>query len=149
MRKFTKFIQGIFNPVNPTKYTGHFPIQFRSSWEKGMMGYFDKNPNIISWTSESVIIPYCDKTRGGEVHRYVLDFTCKAKDKDGKIKTLWIEIKPSSQSQMPVKGKKTEKRYLAECIIYARNVSKWEAAKQMAAKRGAEFVVLTEKSLPK
>ena len=72
------------------------------------------------------------------------------RDKDGKISTKMIEIKPRSQAVPPApknKGSKPTKKYLREVATYGINISKWEAAKEYCADRNWEFVVLTEKEL--
>lgn len=81
------------------------------------------------------------------MHRYFIDFQAIAIDKNGKRVSLWIEVKPESQSHPPVKGRKSDKTFLNESITYARNRAKWNAAEAAAKQRGARFIVLTEKSL--
>ena len=53
-----KFFQGYYQPVNKAKYIGTKMPVFRSSWEHTVMIMFDNNPNIISWASEPLKIPY-------------------------------------------------------------------------------------------
>ena len=72
------------------------------------------------------------------------------KDKDGKISTKMIEIKPRSQSVPPTvktNGSKPTKKYLREVATYGINMAKWNSAKEYCADRNWEFVVLTEKEL--
>ena len=57
MPKQVKFNQGIFKPRYPEKYKGTFPISYRSRWEFSCMKILDSNPNILTWGSESVVIP--------------------------------------------------------------------------------------------
>ena len=74
---------GIFRPTNPNKYVGdHKNIIWRSTWECRVMTWLDKNPNIVSWASEEVIVPYISPV-DGKWHRYFPDFLVKIKDKQG------------------------------------------------------------------
>jgi len=142
---------GLFKPLNPHKYKGDpTNIVWRSSWECRLMSRFDVDPNIISWQSEEFFIPYICKT-DLKPHRYFVDFKVKLKDKDGKIKTLIIEVKPLAQTRPPIKPKentpKAQKRFMTECMVYAKNHSKWEAAKVYAKERGMEFLIMTEREI--
>ena len=50
---------GTFRPKNPRKYAGDpNNIIYRSTWEARVMNWLDKNPNIITWASEEIAIPY-------------------------------------------------------------------------------------------
>ena len=90
---------GKFQPRNPKKYKGNpSNIVYRSSWEARCMSYFDKNENVIWWSSEEIIVPYRSPV-DGKVHRYYPDFIIKVRQKDGGIKTIMIEIKPEYQKQ--------------------------------------------------
>lgn len=142
----SKYKQGVFKPLNPQKYKGNIsksPPIYRSSWELRCMLKFDKHPDILEWSSEGVIIPYRSPI-DNRLHRYFIDFYIKYKDSSGNIKTKIIEVKPKAQTKAPVKGKKTEMRYLREVMTYGVNDAKWEAAKQFAARKGWEFEVWTE-----
>jgi len=99
---------GKFQPKNPKKYKGNLSnIVYRSSWEARCMSYFDKNENVIWWSSEEIIVPYRSPV-DGKVHRYYPDFIIKVKQKDGGIKTIMIEIKPEYQKKEPkVQKRKT------------------------------------------
>jgi hypothetical protein len=73
---------GIYNPRYPEKYAGNVTnIQFRSSWEAAFMQFVDLNPNVVSWGSEEIAIPYIKPT-DGKVHRYIPDFWMKVKNKN-------------------------------------------------------------------
>ena len=106
----------------------------------------DRHPGILEWTSESVVILYTKPT-DGQQHRYFVDLSFKIKNKEGKIETYLVEIKPWSQTQAPVRGRKKEKTFLTECATYATNVAKWKAAGEFCSKRGWKFLIWTEKSL--
>lgn len=107
------------------------------------MCWLDDNPDILSWSSESISIPYRDKANG-RIRRYYPDFwylTTKAKQ-------YLIEIKPAVQCKPPTKRiKRNKKGYLDEVKIYATNVSKWSAADRYATTRGMIFLLITEKDL--
>jgi len=140
--------KGYFKPFNPQKYKGDpTNIVYRSSWELRVMSRFDTDPNILEWASEEFSVHYRSKS-DGRVHRYFPDFRVKLKDKDGKVRTIIIEVKPLRQTLPPVKPKvknpKSDKRFFTECLEYAKNQSKWEAAKIYCKERGFEWLVMTE-----
>jgi hypothetical protein len=146
--------KGYFRPINRHKYMGDATkIVYRSSWELRQMSRFDLNPAVVAWSSESVVVPYLDRTRktasGFAFRRYYPDFLVKFKTADGKILTQMIEIKPKKESRPPVmgKGKNAQKRYIQEAKTFGTNICKWEAAKRYCADRGWQFVVLTEEEL--
>ena len=147
MGKFNPYKQGVFKPVHPEKYKGSQPIFFRSSLELRFMRYCDINSSVVTWGSESQIVVYKDPTRNMTPHRYFIDFNMILKDKHGALHKFWIEIKPASQTTLPKKGKKTEKRFLEEAFTYARNQAKWVTATKEAERKNAKFVILTEKDL--
>jgi len=145
-RKRTRtFRQGTFSCKHPEKYQGTFPILYRSSWEAKIMAILDHNPNILSWGSESVVIPYQNPLTG-RVSRYFVDFNMTMRDKEGNLKKFLIEIKPHSQTIPPSQTKNTKslQRRQAE---YIKNQAKWQAATTFANTKGSQFVVLTEKHL--
>jgi len=138
---------GKFRPRNPKKYRGDpSKIVYRSSWEARCMSYFDKNENVIWWSSEEIIVPYRSPV-DGKVHRYYPDFIIKVKQKDGGIKTIMIEIKPEYQKKEPKVQKRKTKKYINEVFTYAINQAKWKAASSFCKDRLWEFYVLTEKDL--
>jgi len=137
-----------FYPMNKEKYKGTLPIQSRSSWEFKFMCYCDLTPAILKWGSESVIVMYNDPTRNNTEHRYYVDFNITVKNKDGELDTYLIEVKPYKETIVPTNSpNKKKENYTNECITYARNVAKWEAAKLAVKKRGMKFLILTEKQL--
>jgi hypothetical protein len=146
----SRYKQGEFTPKNPDKYVGTYPIIFRSSWEETYCKFLDGNPNVIEWSSESLIIPYIKPTDNA-VHRYFPDFYIKYKDVHGKIHEEIIEVKPLSQAKKPkVRKKPTAKgraNYLEEQITYDVNQAKWKAATEFCKARGMEFRVITEKDI--
>jgi hypothetical protein len=144
-KRTSKFKQGIFNPSNKEKYKGTFPILYRSSYEIKFMRWCDHNPAVVSWGSESIIIPYQNPLTG-RVSRYFVDSNITLKTKDGSFKKFLIEIKPSIQTLPPKPGKNTN-AMLRRQAEYVKNRAKWQAAEQWCKKKGYEFTILTEKHL--
>jgi trans-aconitate methyltransferase len=69
--------KGVFKPKNPQKYNGDpTNIIYRSSWELKYMMYLDSHENVLSWSSEEVIVPYRSPI-DNKVHRYFPDFVVK------------------------------------------------------------------------
>jgi len=138
-----KFYQGRFKPKNPGKYKGDpTKIIYRSSWELSLMSYFDKNPDVIWWASEEVVIPYISPI-DGKRHRYFPDFMMHTK----KGKTVMIEVKPSAQTREPQKKSRVTKKYLNEVKTWGINQAKWRNAKAVCDKKGWEFQIITEEHL--
>ena len=138
---------GRFTPKNPSKYVGdHKNIIYRSSWEARCMDWFDRNDNIVSWASEELIIPYVSPV-DGKWHRYFPDFLIKTKTKDGKLKTVLIEVKPKKQTKPPPPQKRVTKRYITEVTTWGVNEAKWKAANEYCKDRTWEFKIITEDDL--
>jgi hypothetical protein len=144
-KRTSKFKQGIFNPVNKEKYKGTLPILYRSSYELKYFRWCDHNPAVISWGSESIIIPYQNPLTG-RVSRYFVDSNITVKSKNGELKKYLIEIKPSIQTIPPKPGKNT-KSLLRRQAEYVKNRAKWEAAMAWCKKKEYEFQIITEKEL--
>jgi hypothetical protein len=139
--------QGKYKPKNPEKYKGDpNDIVYRSSWERAFMVKCDNNPNVLSWSSETIIIPYISP-KDGLQHRYFVDFAMKVRDSQGNINTYLVEIKPFAFTQPPKASKTQNKRFITEMLDYAVNQAKWEAAKKLCDSSGAKFLVLTEREL--
>jgi hypothetical protein len=138
---------GIYKPRNPQKYIGdHTNIIYRSSWEAKLMDWLDRNPEIISWGSEELVIPYKSPV-DGRWHRYFPDFIVKLRTKDGKLKTMIIEVKPKKQTQPPEPRKRITKQYISEVTTWGVNDAKWKAAREYCLDRGWEFTLITEDHL--
>lgn len=138
---------GRFKPKNPNKYVGdHTNIIYRSSWECKVMTWLDRNPDVVSWASEELIIPYISPV-DGRWHRYFPDFLIKVRTRDGSLKTILIEVKPKKQTQEPVKKKRITKQYINEVATWGVNQAKWKAAKEYCDDRKWEFQLITEEHL--
>ena len=138
---------GLFKPRYPQKYIGDpTNIVYRSSWEVKLMGWLDNNPDIISWCSEEIQIPYKSPV-DGKWHRYFPDFLVKVKTKDGQLKTMILEVKPKKQTLPPEPRKRVTKQYINEVTTWGVNQAKWKAAEEYCKDRNWEFHVMTEDHL--
>ena len=164
-----KFHQGYYIPKHPEKWLTH-EIIYRSGWEYLFCRWCDDNPLILKVASEPIGIPYLDPVANLEYcqkhhldpnnpgnwreKKYYTDFWIEIADEtkpDGK-KRIFIEIKPYEQTQCP--KPLTESATLKEHKAYNRaaqtflvNQSKWTAAREFFKSRGAEFMVITERTL--
>lgn len=139
----SNFKQGFYSVRNPDKYVGDLKkVVFRSSWELSMNQFFDNNPNILRWSSEEIYIPYVKPT-DKKVHRYFPDYWVEYKNRDGNIIQEILEIKPDDQVHPNQKRRLTS----YDKVMYAINISKWQAATEFCNKRGIKFRILTEKQI--
>lgn len=139
-----KYHQGKYKIKNRDKYLGDPDnIVYRSSWELKVLQWLDNHPDVISFSSEEIIIPYVSPA-DGRYHRYFPDFFVKIRSKDGTIKSMILEVKPHAQAIEPVKKTKITKRYINEVVTYGVNQAKWKAAEEYCKDRKWEFRVLTE-----
>lgn len=140
--------QGKFKPKNPQKYDGNpTEIYFRSSYELKFMQYCDLTENIISYQSEEFWIPYRSPL-DDKVHRYFPDFFVKYKDKDGKNRTIVVEIKPAKDLKEPNHNPpKRTSSWVYSVKTWAVDQAKWKAAREWCADHNYEFKIMTEKDL--
>lgn len=131
------YVQGQYKPVNPSKYVGTYPIVFRSSWEFKVMQMFDVNPNIMSWASESLKIPYQNPFTG-KYTVYVPDFVVTYVDAKGNQRAEIIEVKPAKETFL--EQAKSQKAKAAVAL----NTFKWAAAQAFARNHGMTFRVMNE-----
>jgi len=111
------------------------------------MDFCDKNPNIMEWGSEEVIIPYRCPT-DGRVHRYYPDFYIKVKSRSGLISKYIIEVKPKKQTKKPNENpKRKSAAWKREVQTYLKNRAKWSAAENFCEDRQMKFMILTEDHL--
>ena len=140
-------IKSRFKPLHPSKYKGDpNNIICRSSWERKFCQWCDKNHSIIYWASEEIKIPYVSP-KDNRVHQYFPDFVIKVKEKDNKIKTYIVEVKPKKQTLPPKPRKRVSKSYIYECTTYAVNQAKWKAAGEYCKDHLIEFKIVTENEL--
>ena len=142
-----KLHQGFFNPKNPIKYRGRYPIAYRSSWELKMMQILDGRPDVLNWSCESIIVPYYHPFKR-RVARYYPDFTATMKNKEGKISRWVLEVKPLKETQPPVHGKRAKQstKIYSE-VLWTINQEKWKAAEKYCQDNGMKFKLLTEKEI--
>ena len=134
--------KGKFRPENYKKYKGDYTkITYRSGWELKFMKYLDRQPNVLSWSSEEVIIPYKSPI-DNKWHRYYPDFWVKTKQGE----TL-VEIKPKKQTRPPKLNPKNKRRYLNEVKTWGINEAKWKAAVNVCETKGWKWQIMTEDTL--
>lgn len=140
---------GSFMPKNKKKYRGEITkIHYRSNWEKFVMGYFDKHPDVVAWSSEETVIPYFSNA-DGKRRRYFMDFWVRYSNG----MEFLIEVKPKKETMPPPKPAKltagAKARFMNELYTYQVNVDKWKAAKTFAESRKMNFRILSEAGLRK
>lgn len=146
--KTSRYKQGRYICTNPHKYIGDCnKISYRSSWELKVCQKLDHADYVLGWACEPFHIIYISP-KDGLPHRYFPDFIVVSYDKiNNKKVTTLIEVKPSKEQFPPSKKGKKKSRYLQECITYEVNQAKWKAAREFCAKKGWNFVVMTEKEI--
>ena len=142
-----QWMKGHYQPRNPSKYAGDISkIVYRSSWERAFMTWADLEPDVLKWSSETVIIPYYDPVKRTQ-RSYHVDFRIVTKTPDGPKVSL-VEIKPYKQTIKPRPNKnKSEKTMLTEATTWLTNDAKWKAAKAYCKALGWEFHIITEREL--
>ena len=89
-----KYHQGKYKIKNRDKYLGDPDnIVYRSSWELKVLQWLDSHPDVISFSSEEIVIPYISPA-DGRYHRSFPDFFVKIRSKDGTINNMILEVKP-------------------------------------------------------
>jgi hypothetical protein len=136
-----KFARGKFAMKHPEKYVGTKVPTYRSSWEWSFMNFCDNNKAIQKWASEAVQIPYKDPLTNRQTV-YVPDFFIQYVDKNGRVSTELIEIKPASQSILERVGK--NKYNQAQFI---KNQAKWASASLWCKQQGIKFRILNENDI--
>ena len=148
--------KGNYLVQNPEKYIGSYPIIYRSSWEFAFCKFCDINQNVIKWSTEGIEIPYQimnNKTQMLETHRYYPDFYVETVNNNDKetYNRLVIEIKPKSETEMPVQPKKQTLKMLENFeyaqMTYKKNLHKWAFTKEWCEKRNLHFKIITEEWL--
>jgi len=104
------------------------------------MEKFDTHPNITSWASESLKIPYINPFTG-KYTVYIPDFVVTYTDADGKTKTEIIEVKPAKETFL-----EQAKSQRAKAAV-ALNTYKWAAAHEFAKNHGMQFRVMNEENI--
>lgn len=139
---------GVYTPTNTQKYIGKQLPHYRSSWELKAFISLDKNPKVLRWGSESIIIPYIDTTRQNSTHRYIVDLFFEVEDINKKIQKWLIQIKPYNQSVPPkITKRKSQQKLLQQQLIVQKNKCKWNAAVAFCKSKGWHFGVWTQKGI--
>jgi hypothetical protein len=153
-RTYREFKQGFFKPVDSAKCLNKTPPEYRSGLELKVMKVLDKNPNVLSWSSEKVIVPYVHPIKTAqsgrtEIARYFVDFYMKLRVGET-IKEFLVEIKPHKQTKQPTThGNKKKSTILYENVQWAINQAKWEAAKKYCEKKNMQFIIIDENNIEK
>jgi hypothetical protein len=136
-----KFARGKYIMKHPEKYVGTKAPIYRSSWEHSFMNFCDNNKSIQKWASEAVQIPYRDPLTNRQTV-YVPDFFIQYVDKQGRILTELIEIKPASQTLLERVGKNKYNQ-----AQFVKNQAKWASAQLWCKQQGIKFRILNENDL--
>lgn len=141
------FRQGYYKVLNESKYRGNkFEVIYRSGWELDFCKYLDTSPNITSWSSEPLTIPYLDSF-DGKWHKYFPDFVFSVMV-DGVEKVYVAEVKPMKDITKPEKPKrvtdKSLKNYDASARVYIKNMCKLKYATAFCKEKGWGFIFVTE-----
>ena len=145
LQRNTNYKQGFFYPRNLDKFISKDnKAIYRSGLELEYFRILDKNPNVLKWGSEEVVVPYFFENKW---HKYYVDLFVVFKFGES-TKKYFIELKPYSQTVEPKVNKRKKKMtMLYEAKQWAKNQAKWKAATDFAKKNGWEFHILTEKDL--
>lgn len=162
-----KYHQGNYVPINKDKVlklNSQGGVYYRSSWEKKIMIWLDKNEKINMWGAECMSIPYqMTHYENGDIkvksHTYYPDFYYEMRIK-GVLKQVVVEVKPHKEYEMvqklkkkemkvPEKGLKKLRNFEYDLKTAQRNSAKWETMIKWCNKKGYEFIILTEMHLKK
>ena len=128
---------------NPEKYVGDINnIIYRSLWERNVVYWLDKNPNVKEYASEEIFFPYEHPIKGRRA-RYFPDFYVKMIDDDIRI----IEVKPKKETIKPVEPKRKTKGYINEVATWLINQEKWKSARYHCGANNMRFEIWTEETL--
>lgn len=145
-KKFSEYKQGFFTPLNKDKCKNKVPPFYRSSLERSLMIVLDKNPRVLLWSSEQVIIPYKNPVQN-KMSRYFVDFYMKLQIGE-QIKEYIIEVKPKKMCSKPLLNKnKKPSTILYENVQWVINQAKWESATKWAKAKNMEFIIFNEENV--
>jgi hypothetical protein len=151
-RTYREFKQGQFKPINKQKCLNKTNPEYRSGLEMKVMTVLDKNPNVLEWSSEMIVIPYIHPVKTAQsgspqYSRYFVDFYIKLKVGET-VKELVVEVKPKKQCSKPqAHGNKKTSTLLYENVMWAVNQAKWEAATAYCKKKNYIFVIRNEDNI--
>lgn len=139
-RRRKKYASDIYTPTNPEKYVGPTLPRYRSSWELTLFRLADRHPNVVSWASEPIKIPYMNPlTRKASI--YIPDMLLVYVDKHGTQHQEIIEVKPAKETLL------SEAKTKGDKMRYALNMAKWQAAGNYCKKHNLKFRVINENQL--
>ena len=119
LNRNTNYKQGFFYPRNLDKFVGkENKAIYRSGLELDYFRILDKNPNVLKWGSEEVVVPYFFENKW---HKYYVDLFVIFKFGES-VKKYFIELKPYSQTVEPkVSKRKKQMSMLYEAKQWAKN----------------------------
>ena len=111
LNRNTNYKQGFFYPRNLDKFVGkENKAIYRSGLELEYFRILDKNPNVLKWGSEEVVVPYFFENKW---HKYYVDLFVVFKFGES-VKKYFIELKPYAQTVEP----KVSKRKKQMSMLY-------------------------------
>ena len=110
------------------------------------MLYCDRQPSILEWGSEEIVIPYISPL-DNRPHRYFPDFYIKYQTNSGEIRRDIVEVKPKRELRPPKPQTRKTKKYINSLTTFAVNQAKWKAAEEYCKDRKLRFIFLTEDHL--
>jgi len=140
MARRKKYNSGKYTPINPEKYKGPRLPRYRSGWELHLFRLADKHPNVVSWASEAIKIPYYNPVTRKKA-MYTPDVLLNYEDKNGNRRSDLIEIKPNKHTHL------TEAKTVYDKIQLAINAAKWKAAAAFCKQHGMNFRVINENNI--
>jgi len=142
--KTTVYKQGLYIPKYPHKYVGDVTkIRYMSSWELQTHAFFDNNPNVLRWSSETLAIPYWNPVKD-RAAKYYPDYWIEYINSDREVVQEIVEVKPKSQTTPPRANKKNK---LYEQLVFETNKAKWMAATEFCKHHNLQFRIITEQSI--
>ena len=115
-----QYFQGFFKPKNYEKYKGNpTNIKYKSSWELKYLMQLDKDPDVLSYSYETIIVPYLSPI-DGKKHRYYVDFYIPSQNKTIECKSTWTMKKGIEKNNIFLK-QQAVKDAGYECEIWVYN----------------------------
>jgi hypothetical protein len=136
----SKYANGFYQLLNPTKYIGKKSPHYRSSWEHAVMRMCDNNPAILQWANESIHISYKNPFTNKNTI-YIPDFFVMYQDTNGKKHAEVWEIKPSKETSLAEAKSKRDQAY---AVL---NMAKWQACQAWCKANNVKFRIITEQDL--
>ena len=113
------------------------------------MEWCDKSDSVLLWQSEEKRVRYYDPVKKKN-RTYYPDFLVKYINRDGRVLTEMVEVKPIRQVKGPNPNpKKKTKSWMNQVNTYITNQCKWKAAEEYCQEQGWEFRLLTEQNISK